>query len=77
VSTGLITHMRPKRVSGADNPYSLIAIFGRGHRTIKERGAVYVRRCAPVEVVLRSHRNCTEEIPALFYETKIAVDPIS
>jgi hypothetical protein len=30
-----------------------------------------------VEVVLRSHRNCTEEIPALLNGTKIFVDPIS
>ncbi len=30
---------------------------------IKAGGAVYVTRCSPVEVIPRSHRNCTEEIP--------------
>ncbi len=58
-----IVHTRLK--AEADNPYSLIAIFGREHLAIKAEGAVYVTRCAPVMVVPRSHWNCTEEIPAL------------
>ncbi len=60
--------------AGMDNLYSLITIFGRGHLTIK---AVYVTRCAPVEVIPRSHKNCTEEIPALSNGTEVFVDPIS
>jgi hypothetical protein len=56
-----IAHMRLEVIAGADNPYSLITIFGRGHLAIKAGGAVYVTRCSPVEVVPRSHRNCTEE----------------
>ncbi len=62
---------------GADNPHSLIAIFGRGHLAIKADGSVCVTRCAPVEVVPWSHRNCTEELPALLNRTEIFVDPIS
>jgi hypothetical protein len=58
-----IAHTRLEAIAGADNPYSLITIFGRGHLAIKAGGAVYVTRCSPVEVVPRSHRNCTEEIP--------------
>jgi hypothetical protein len=58
-----IAHTRLEAVAGADNPYSLITIFGRGHLAIKAGGAVYVTRCSPVEVIPRSHRNCTEEIP--------------
>ncbi len=29
---------------------------------IKAGGAVYVTKCSPVEVVPRTHTNCTEEI---------------
>jgi hypothetical protein len=53
--------------TGADNPYSLITIFGRGHLAIK----------APVEVIPKSHKNCTEEIPALSDGTEVFIDPIS
>jgi hypothetical protein len=39
-----IAHTRLKAVTGADNPYSLITIFGRGHLAIKAGGVVYVTR---------------------------------
>ncbi len=48
---------RLEAVAGADNPYSLITIFGRGHLAIKAGGAGYVTRCAPVEVIPSSHKN--------------------
>ncbi len=60
-----IAHTWLEAVTCADYPYSLITIFDRGHLAIKVGGAVYLIRCAPVEVVPRSHKNCTEEIPAL------------
>jgi hypothetical protein len=44
---------------------------------IKAGGAVYVTRCSLVEVLLRSHRNCTEEIPVTVNGTDAFVDPIS
>jgi hypothetical protein len=72
-----IAHTRLEAIAGADNPYSLITIFGRGHLAIKARGAVYVTRCAPVEVLPRSHRNCMEEIPVMINGTEVLVDPIS
>jgi hypothetical protein len=72
-----IAHTRLEVVAGADNPYSLITIFGRGHLAIKAGGAVYVMRCAPIEVVPRSHKNCTEEIPALSSGMEVFVDLIS
>jgi hypothetical protein len=56
-----IAHTRREAVVGADNPHSLIAIFRRGHLAIKAGGAVYLTRCAPMEVVPRSNKNCTEE----------------
>jgi hypothetical protein len=64
-------------IAGADNPYSLITIFRRGHLAIKADGAVYVIQCAPVEVLPWSHKNCTEEIPVTVNGTEAFVDPIS
>jgi hypothetical protein len=72
-----IAHTRLEAIAGADNPYSLITVFGRGHLAIKAGGAVYMTRCSPVEVVPRSHRNCTEEIPVTVNGTDAFVDPIS
>jgi hypothetical protein len=72
-----IAHTRLEAIAGADNPYSLITIFGRGHLVIKAGGAVYVTRCSLVEVVPRSHGNCTEEIPVTVNGTDAFVDPIS
>jgi hypothetical protein len=72
-----IAHTRLEAITGADNPYSLITVFGRGHLEIKAGGAVYVTRCSPVEVVPRSHGNCTEKIPVTVNGTDAFVDPIS
>ncbi len=46
-----IAHTRLEAIAGADNPYSLITIFGKGHLAIKAGGALYVTRCSPVEVL--------------------------
>jgi hypothetical protein len=72
-----IARTRLEAIAGADNPYSLISTFGRGHLAIKAGGAVYVTKCSPVEVVPRTHPNCTEEIPVTFNGTDAFVDPIS
>jgi hypothetical protein len=72
-----IARTRLEAIAGADNPYSLISIFGRGHLAIKAGGAVYVTKCSPVEVVPRIHTNCTEEIPITINGTDAFVDPIS
>ncbi len=37
----------------------------------------YVTKCSPVEVVPRTHPNCTEEIPVTVNGTDAFVDPIS
>jgi hypothetical protein len=36
-----------------------------------------VTKCSPVEVVPRTHTNCTEEIPVSINGTEDFVDPIS
>jgi hypothetical protein len=72
-----IAHTRMEAVAGADNLYTLIAIFERGPLAIKASGAIYVRRCSPAEMVPRYHKNCMEEIPVLLNVTEIFIDPIS
>ncbi len=72
-----IAHTRLEAIAGADNPYGLITIFGRGHLAIKVCGAVYIIRCASEEVIPRSHKNCMEEIPALSNGMEVFVNPIS
>jgi hypothetical protein len=72
-----ITYTRLEAVAGADDLYRLIAIFRRGNLAIKAGGASYVTRCVPMEVVLRSHENSMEEIPALLNGMEIFVNPIS
>jgi hypothetical protein len=72
-----IARTRLEAIAGTDNPYSLISIFGRGQLAIKAGGAVYVTKCSPVEVVPRTHTNCTEEIPVVINGTEAFVDPIS
>jgi hypothetical protein len=72
-----IAHTRLEAIAGADNPYSLIPIFGREHLATKAGGAVYVMRCAPAEVVPHSHKNCTEEIQDVLNGTDVFMDPMS
>jgi hypothetical protein len=72
-----IAHTRLEAIAGADNPYSLITIFGRSRLAIKAWGAVNVTRCSLVEVLPHSHRNCTEKIPVTVNGTDAFVDPIS
>ena len=57
-----IAHTRLEAIAGTDNPYSLITFFRRGHLAVKSCGAVYMTKCVPVEVMLRTHTNCTEEV---------------
>jgi hypothetical protein len=46
-----LPHYRLEAVAGTDNPYSLIAILGRGHLLCKAGAAVYLTRGALVELV--------------------------
>jgi hypothetical protein len=72
-----IAQLRLESIAGAENPYSLIQIFGRGHQVTRNGATVYVTRCQPVEVTPRMHANCTSEIPVTVNNTNLFVDPIS
>jgi hypothetical protein len=64
-----IAHVRLESLAGAENPYSLMQVFGRGHQITKNGATVYVTKCQPVEVVPRQHTDCTNEIPVTFNDT--------
>jgi hypothetical protein len=72
-----IAQLRLESIAGAENPYSLIQIFKRGHQVTRNGATVYVTRCQPVEVTPRMHVNCTSEIPVTVNNTNLFVDPIS
>jgi hypothetical protein len=72
-----ITHTRLESIAGAENPCSLMQVFGRGHLVTRNGATVYVTRCQAAEVLPRTHTNCTNEIPAVMNGTDVFVDPIS
>jgi hypothetical protein len=57
-----IAHVRLESLAGAENPYSLMQVFGRGHQITRNGATVYVTKCQAVEVVPRQHT----EIPVKF-----------
>jgi len=56
-------NLKLQAISGANNPYSLIDIYGPGH-TVHVAGAVaYITRCTPIDAQVAPHSKCTKEIP--------------
>jgi hypothetical protein len=74
---GQIAHVRLESLAGAENPYSLMQVFGIGHQITRNGATVYVTKCQAVEVVPRQHTECTNEILVTFNDTEVFVDPIS
>jgi hypothetical protein len=72
-----IAHTRLESIAGAENPYSLMQVFGRGHQVTRNGATVYVTQFQAAEVLPRTHTNCTNEIPAILNGTYVFVDPIS
>ncbi len=72
-----IANTRLESIAGAENPYSLMQVFGRGHLVTRNCVTVYMTRCQAAEVLPRTHTNCTNEIPAILNGTNVFVDPIS
>jgi hypothetical protein len=72
-----IAHVRLESLAGAENPYSLMQVFGRGHQITRNGATVFVTKCQAVEVVPRQHTECTNDIPVTFNSSEVFVDPIS
>jgi hypothetical protein len=72
-----IAHTRLESITGVENPYSLMQVFGRGHQVNRNGATVYVTRCQATDVLPRTHTNCTNEIPAILNGTNVFADRIS
>jgi hypothetical protein len=72
-----IAHTRLESITGVENPYSLMQVFGRGHQVNRNGATVYMTRCQTTDVLPRPHPNYTNEIPAILYGTNVFADPIS
>ncbi len=59
-----IAHTRLERIAVAENPYSLMQEFGRGHQVTRNGAMVSLNRRQAVEVIPRTHTNCSNKIPA-------------
>jgi hypothetical protein len=42
---GGICHVRLESLGGAENPYSLMQVFGRGHQITRNEATVYITNC--------------------------------
>ncbi len=51
-------------------------VFGRGHQVTCNGATVYVTRCQVMDMLPRTHTNCTNEIPAILNGTKVFANPI-
>jgi hypothetical protein len=65
-----IPHTRLESIAGAENPNSLMQVFGRGHQVTHNGAMVYVTRCPATDMLPRTHTNCTNEIPAILKRDK-------
>jgi hypothetical protein len=72
-----IAHTRLESITGVENPYSLMQVFGRGYQVNCNGATVYVTRCQATGVLPRTHNNCTNEIPAILNGTNMFADPIN
>jgi hypothetical protein len=72
-----IPHTRLESIAGAENTYSLMQVFGRGHQVTRNGATMYMTRCQAAEVLPRTHTNCTNKIPAILNGRNVFIDPIS
>lgn len=70
-------HLKLQAIAGANNPYSLLDLYGPGHVYYRAGAVVYINKCTPVEATLADHANCTTEVPVLVNGTKRFADPLS
>jgi len=70
-------HLKLQAIAGANNPYSLLDLYGPGHVYYRAGAVVYINKCSAVDATLTDHRNCTTEIPVLINGTKRFADPLS
>ena len=62
-------------ISGANNQYALLDIYGPGHKIYVAGASAYVTRCHPRDAVRADFPNCTVEVPVSINETRRFADP--
>jgi hypothetical protein len=72
-----VAHTRLESIPWAENPYSLMQVFGRGHQVTRNGATVYVTMCQATEVLPRTHTNCTNEIPAIAVAAPVRCNDIA
>ncbi len=69
---------RLRDLSGSENPYALLDLYGPGHEFRKAGAAAYVAKCPVTRVRVRSAPNCTQDIPIEAEDgTHLYMDPFS
>jgi hypothetical protein len=64
-------------LAGADNPYSLLDLYGKGHTVVVAGAAAYITRCYPVEATKAEYANCTHQIPVQVNGSLRFADPFN
>jgi len=69
--------LKLQAIAGANNLYSLLDIYGKGHTLYKAGAVVYISKCVPVDATIAHHQNCTTEIPVIVNNAKRFADPFT
>jgi hypothetical protein len=69
-----IAHTRLESITGVENLYSLMQVFGRGHQVNCNGATVFVTRCQATDVLPKTYTNCTNEITAILNRTNQLCD---
>ena len=64
-------------IAGETTPYALLDLYGPGYRSYIAGGVSYIAKCVPVDVVLSTHQNCTQQTPVRYNDQQVFLDPIN
>lgn len=64
-------------IAGESTPYALMDLYGPGYTSYIAGAVAYMTHCVPVQVQMRQHENCTQEIPVVYNEKLVFMDPIN
>ena len=76
VSIGIIQN-KMRTIMNNPDPLTTTELMGKGYKIIYAGAALYIVQCVPIQVEITAYPNCTLEIPAMYRNTTIFVDPAS
>ena len=65
------------RLVARDNDLAVLDLYGPGHISVRAGGAAYIVKCAAVTAEVRTHVNCTLDLPVTYQNESLFVDPVS